>query len=271
MRLLLVFSFIIVLTSCNSYNKLLKSDNPEEKLNAALEYYEAGSYYRTLQLLESILANYRGTIHAEKIYYYYAYSHYHQGEYLVAAYHFATLAKTLPNSQYAEEAMYMSAYCKYFFSPDYYLDQTFTKEAIKDMQLFINKYPKSVRVAEANKMIDEMRAKMELKSFENAKLFVTLNEYKAAIVSLENVIKDFPGTQYTEEAMFLIIKSWYLYAGGSIAEKQQERYEMVKESYQNFITEFPESNYKNEATFYMNSAIKNIEKIVSLNNTEIAN
>ncbi len=263
MRFVIIFVLLVGLTSCNSYNKLLKSDNPEEKLKAAMEYYESGSYFRTLQLLESILASFRGTVQAEKIYYYYAYSHYHQGDYIVAAYHFQTLAKTLPNSQYAEEALYMSAYCKYLYSPDYNLDQSSTTEAIQEMQLFINRYPKSERVADANRIIDEMRGKLERKSFERAKLYVTLEEYQAAVIALQNVVRDFPGTQYTEESMFLVVKAWYLYALGSIESKQLERYEKAKEAYQDFISEYPISAFKNEATLYFNAAVKNIEKIIS--------
>lgn len=263
MRAFLFLTVLFLAVSCNSYNKLLKSDDPETKLKAALEYYENEDYYRTLQLLESILASYRGTVQAEKIYYYYAYSHYHMGEYLVAAFHFSTLAKSLPNSQYAEEALYMSAYCKYLYSPDYNLDQTNTKEAIQEMQLFINKFPKSDRVPEANRIIDEMRAKMEQKSFENAKMYIDLEEYSAAVVALQNVYKDFPGTKYTEEAMFLTVKAWYLYAIGSFPEKQKERYEKVKASYQTFVIEFPESAFRPEAESYYNKAVSGIEKLVS--------
>jgi len=269
MRFFLIILTALTLLSCNTYNKLLKSDNSEEKLKAALEYYESGSYFRTLQLLESVLPAYRGTSQAEKIYYYYAYAHYHQGDYLVAAYHFQTLAKTLPNSQYAEESMFMSAYCKYLYAPEYNLDQTTTKEAIQEMQLFINKFPKSSRVTEANKLIDEMRAKMEFKAFDNAKLYVTLEEYQAAVVALQNVVRDFPGTKFTEEAMFLIVKSWYLYAAGSIVEKQKERYEKAKEAYNLFISEFPESLFKSEAGVYYNASVKNLERI--LTNTETVN
>jgi outer membrane protein assembly factor BamD len=268
MRYFIFILFLAVITSCNSYSKLLKSDDPHAKLEAAMDYYESESYYRTLQLLESVSPFFRGRPEQEKIYYYYAYAHYHQGEYIVAAFHFANLAKTLPNSQYAEESQYMSAYCKYLHSPDFFLDQTFTKEAIQEMQLFINKFPKSERIALANQMIDEMRAKMELKSFENAKMYVQIEEYQAAVVALGNVIKDFPGTKYTEEAMFLKIKAWHLYANGSIAAKQAERYEEVKTAYKNFVNDFPESQFKNEATFYYNSAVKNIEKLLAAQQNE---
>jgi len=265
-RYFLIFVSAFLLVSCKeNYNKLLKSDNPELKLQRALEFYENEDYYRTMQLLESVLATYRGSLEAEKIYYYYAYSHYHMKEYLAASYHFSNLQKTLPNSQYAEEAMFMSAFCKYLNSPDFNLDQTNTKQAITEMQGFINKYPHSDKVSQANAVIDEMRAKLELKLFENAKLFFHLQEYRAAVVAFNNVIKDFPGTQYTEESQFFIIKSWYLYASKSVWSKQIERFSQVKESYQQFIIDYPDSKYKNEAKIMYNNAVKQIDKLITNN------
>jgi outer membrane protein assembly factor BamD len=266
-RYIIFFSIILFFSSCKeNYNKLLKSDNPEIKLQKALEFYENEDYYRTMQLLESVLATYRGSKEAERIYYYYAYSHFHMREYMAASFHFSNLHRTLPNSQYAQEAMFMSAYCRYLNSPDFNLDQTNTKQAIAEMQSFINKYPNSDKIAQANVIIDEMRAKLEIKAFENAKLFFNLQEYRAAIVSFNNVIKDFPGTQFTEESRFLIIKSWHLFASRSISSRQVERFSKVKETYQQFIIDFPNSTFINEARILNNSAIRQLEKLQIANN-----
>lgn len=258
----LIFSLsILLLASCSSYNKMLKSADPDVKLEAAFKYYEDGDYFRAMQLFENVIVSYRGTANAEKILFYYANSFYKTGEYLTAAHHFSSLVKNLPNSQYAEESMYMSAYCKYLFAPEYYLDQSNTIDAIKEMQLFINKYPKSDKLADANRIIDELRSKLERKTFESAKQFFKMKEYKAAIVTFQNLIKDYPGNNFTEEASFMILKSWYLYAEGSLESKKIERYEKVKESFIEFSFDFPESRFLNEAKSLNTNSIKKIESI----------
>lgn len=263
MRNLIFILSILLAFSCNSYNKMLKSADPEVKLEAAYKYYEEGNYYKAMQLFENVIVSYRGTANAEKILFYYATSFYKTGEYLTAAHHFSSLVKNLPNSQYAEESMYMSAYCKYLFAPEYYLDQSNTINAIKEMQLFINKYPKSEKLVEANRIIDELRGKLEKKTFESAKQFFKMKEYKAAIVTFQNLIKDYPGTSFTEEASFMIIKSWFLYAEGSLDSKKIERYEKVKESFIEFSFDFPESKFLKESKDFNATAIKNIERMKS--------
>lgn len=261
MRNLILFISILLFFSCDSYNKMLKSAEPEVKLEAAFKYYEEGNYHRAMQLFENVIVSYRGTANAEKILFHYAYAYYKTGEYLTAAHHFSNLIKNLPNSQYAEESMYMSAYCKYLFAPEYYLDQTNTKNAIKEMQLFINKYPNSERINDANRIIDELRLKLETKNFESAKQFFKMREYKAAIITFQNLIKDYPGTIFTEEAYFMIIQSWFLYAEGSHETKKIERYEKVKETYINFAMDFPDSKFLSQAKNFNNNAIKTIERL----------
>ena len=87
----------------------------------------------------------------------------------------------------------MGAYCNYLNSPDFTLDQTSTVDAIKDLQLFINMYPKSSRLSECNDLIDKLREKLESKDFRIAKLYFRMDDYSAAITSMNNILKDFPG------------------------------------------------------------------------------
>ena len=198
----------IALTSCNKYQKLLKSADNEVKYEAAIDYYEKGDYYRALQLFDPLIAVFRGTKKAETLYYYYAYCYYEQQDYILASYYFKRFVKTFPNSDKTEECVYLSAYCTYLDSPRYNLDQTNTYEAIKDLQLFINMYPDSKRIAECNELMDKLWDKLETKAFAIAKLYYKMGDYKASIFSFENIIKDFPDTQYKEEILFYIIKSY---------------------------------------------------------------
>ncbi len=203
-------SFIILVScllfSCSEYNKLLKSSDLDKKYEMALKYYDKGDYDRAVALLEELMPLYRGTAKAENILYYYAYSNYKLGDYILAGYHFKNFSRTYPNSARAEETAYMNAYCYSLNSPSYTLDQTDTREAIKEFQLFINQYPQSTRINECNVTVDRLRAKLEKKAYDISKQYYYINDYKAAIVSFANVVKDFPETKYREELSFLIIK-----------------------------------------------------------------
>jgi outer membrane protein assembly factor BamD len=87
-----------------------------------------------------------------------------------------------------------------------------------------------------------------------------MEEYKAAVVGFENLMKDFPSTLYREEAMFLGMKSEYLLAENSIESKKNDRYHTALNSYGEFKTAFPESKYGKEAGSIADNCKKKLEK-----------
>jgi len=115
--------FIVILGSCSSYNKIVKSTDYEFKYKKAIEYYEDGEYVRSGTLLKELVGVYRGTNRADKIYYYYAKSMIGQKDYLMAGHYFKTLVKEYPMSEFAEESYFMDGYCSYLMSPKARLDQ----------------------------------------------------------------------------------------------------------------------------------------------------
>jgi len=259
-NILFAVLFIAFACSCGKFNKILKSTNLEDKYAAAEAYYLKGDYYHAQQLFEELITYYRGTSKAEKIYYYYAYSYYGTQDYTTAAYYFKTFATTYPNSKYAREAQYLSAYCTYLDSPDYSLDQANTLSAIKELQLFVDMYPKSDTVVICNKLIDDLRFKLEFKEYEISMLYFKLEDYKAAIVSFKNTIKDYPETKYKEDCLYYIMKANYLYAVNSVESKKTERFKAAILAYDALLQEFPQSKYIKDADAVNKYALKEIDK-----------
>lgn len=233
--------------SCSSFQKLLKSSDNELKYTKAVEYYEKGKYSPAQQLFEQIQSFYKGTDKAEKIAFYTANCYYKQKDYILGGYYFKSFSTNFSTSQYAEEALYMSAYCNYLESPRSSLDQTSTNEAISSLQLFITQYPKSSRIAECNKLIDELRSKLEKKDIDIAMLYYKMSDYKASIVSLNNVLKDYPDTKSKELILYSILDAKYQYAVNSIAEKRLERMQAASEAYDELAAGFPVGEYSEKA------------------------
>ena len=94
---------------------------------------------------------------------------------------------------------------------------------------------------ESEKLISELHNKLSFKAFENAKQYFLTSNYKAAIISLDNVLIDFPSYKNREEVHFLIVKSSYLLAINSIDIKIKERLEATLEAYKQFKDNYPES------------------------------
>ena len=258
---ILIITGILLVTGCSRFNKLVKEGTPEDKYEAAQKYYDKGDYYHALQLYDELIVIYRGITKIKNLYYHYAYAHYHEKDYILASYHFKYYAKTFPRDTNAQEALYMSAYCKYLLSPTYNLDQASTIKAIQEMQSFINTFPNSDKVDDANKIIDELRAKLIEKDFEIARLYYKTEYYRAAVTALNQHIKDYPSTPYKEECMYLIIRANFDYASKSIYKKQRERYNNVIISYNDYISKFPDGEHSKDAMKIFRNAQQRIAKI----------
>lgn len=248
--------FVLLLSSCGDYNKIVKSTDYEFKYKKSLEYYEAGEFVRSSTLLKELLNIYRGTSRADKVYYYYAKSQFGMKDNMMAGHYFKTLVKEFPRSEYAEESQFMVGYCFYLDSPNPRLDQQVTQNAIDALQLFINLYPKSTRVEEANRLIIELRDKLVYKSYVSGKLYYDLKNYKAAVVALSSSLKDFPDTKYREELMYMLLKAKYLLAVNSVEEKKRERLSSALDEYFTFADEYPESKYMKEVEKYHSTTTK---------------
>ena len=82
--IILISSFL----SCSNYQKILKSDDINFKYNEAVKYYKDADFNRAMPIFTELLPLFRGTAKAEELAYYYAYTHYSIGDYLMASYLF---------------------------------------------------------------------------------------------------------------------------------------------------------------------------------------
>lgn len=260
----MLFAFF-VLYGCSDYQKVLKSNDYTKKYEVAMKLYNKKDYQKAYPLLEELVSVKRGTKEAEDIYYYYCYCNYYLDDLISASYHFSQFAKTYPASDRAEEAAYMNAYCYYLGSPQYSLDQSNSYKAIQEMQLFINQYPNSKRVEECNQLIDKLRVKLEKKSYESGMLYFKMTDYKAAVVALNNTLKDYPMTAYREEILFTIIKSHFLLAENSYDNKKAERYKASMDVYYTFIDKFAAGKYAKDAKSIFEKAKQRYETYSSMN------
>ncbi len=252
---------IILLGACKSeFEKIRTNPDPEFLRTKGFEFFEQEEYSKAQSLFELIINGLRGTAEAEKVYFQYAYTHYHQKKYVLASYYFKNFVATYGNSAYKEEAEFMSAYSHYELSPNFRLEQSYTAKAIDGFQLFINTYPNSERVPLCNQLIDEMREKLEDKEFYVGQLYYDTKQYQSATRVFENMLKDFPDTEDHEKIRHFIVKSAYLLAENSVYEKQKERFENVVKKGEEFIVKYPDSPKIKEIQNFIKDAENGMRK-----------
>jgi outer membrane protein assembly factor BamD len=169
----------------------------------------------------------------------------------MASYYLSAFPARFPFSPRAEECHFLSALCAVHNSPEPSLDQTETELALNELQLFVNKYPQSDKIDTCNKVMDELRFKLETKEVLNIRLYAKTENYRAATVSAESFLESYPVSPYREEVSAILLRNSYLLAINSVEKKLAERVAATRQRYNNFIAEFPESVYLREFDDYI--------------------
>lgn len=259
MRKLLILLVAISTVSCSQYQKVLNKGTVEDRYKMATELYDAKKYSKTIPLFEKITPSYRDKPQMERIQFMVADAHYQIKDYNLSSYYFDKFTKNYPKSSKKEEAAYYSALSYYKLSPRYSIDQKETNQAIEALQNFIVTYPSSEYVSEANKLIKELTVKLEKKSFEIAKQYYLIEDYKAAIAAFDNLMSDYLGTVYREEAMFLRFKASNDLALKSVITKKEERLNNAVKAHQKLKRNYPNSKFLEEADKLLDVINKEIE------------
>jgi outer membrane protein assembly factor BamD len=251
---------LLVVSACKSeFERIRTSSDPKEQLDKAQVYFKEEEWIKSQTLFEGLISSMRGKKESEDIYYKYAYTFYHSRNYVSASYHFKTFANTYGASPLREEAEFMSAYCNYKQAPTFRLDQSFSERAIQELEYFVNAYPDSKKVKECNSLIDELRARLEEKAMDEAKLYYHMRYYQSAVTSFETLLKEFPETKSAELVRLYIIRADYELANNSVLDKREDRYKETKRRAADFMERYPKSENLREVQNIQDNANKQLK------------
>lgn len=251
-KYLIILLSAVALTSCGEYNKVLKSTDPNLKLEFAKRAFEQKKYVQASTVLNDIVDQFRGQEKAEDALYLLALSNYENKDYASSSVYFKNYYTRYPRGKYTELARFYCGYGYYLDSPDPQLDQSMTIQAIEELQAFLDYYPRSDKVSIAQNAIFELQDKLTLKQLQNAQLYYNLgnymgNNYESAVIVARNAVKDYPYSKYKEELEMLILKARYQEANNSIEERKADRFRDVIDEYYSFINNYPDSKNRQEA------------------------
>jgi outer membrane protein assembly factor BamD len=200
--LLLFISIAGIFISCSSSEQTeLTTDNPETAFSIAKSKYNKGDYLDAIDDLSLIKLKFSGSSIIDQAIYYLGMSYYRRSEYLLAAYEFDYLLRNYPTSELTESALYQLGLSYTGLSPQYDLDQTYTRLAISEFQNYLEFFPSGKHTSEAERRINELRNKLALKAFSTAEIYYKLDNYRASIIYYDEVLNDFFDTQYADDAL----------------------------------------------------------------------
>ncbi|MBP5260321.1 MAG: outer membrane protein assembly factor BamD [Paludibacteraceae bacterium] len=239
----------------SAYTKLLKNGSNEEKYQAAQQFFAKGDYAKTITLLEQVSRFYRGTKDAENVTYLLATSYTKRKDYISGAHYYQGYTTHYLQYPHYQECMYMLGYCYFQLSPEAELDQSNTMQAIEQFEAYLDRFPHDKHSDEVRSLLSQLREKLAERELANAKLYYNLgdyrgNNYRAAIITAQNAMNDYPDTRYLEDFAWIVVRSKYQEAMRSVEEKKDARCEDAYDECYYFLKEYPETKHAKEIEKY---------------------
>jgi outer membrane protein assembly factor BamD len=200
-NLLILILFSLIIWGCGSSLNTVNMA-PADRLSYAIKLYNDEDYEQAVNEFSSLVLQYPGNAIVDTAQYYTGMTRYKRKEYILGAYEFSKLIKSMPASKLVAESQYMLADCYYKLSPDFTLDQKYTRSAVKEFQAYIDFFPTGDKVPESEVKIKEMNDKLAHKEYYAAYIYTKLEFYNAALKYYDNVVDIYHDTKYAPMAMY---------------------------------------------------------------------
>lgn len=201
------FIFIVVtslLVNCGS-----KSIHIEEDLtpnfNKAMKFFNRDKYPQAKEEFNYIIMTDPGSKLANESQYYKGESLFQMKEFNEAWITFERYARFTNDITKIEKSRYRICECAIHETNSYQRDQKQTMRALDQLQMFIEDFPQSEMVQDAEKSITELRIKLAEKDYEVGRLYLKLDEYEAALIYFRSVLNNYYDTDFADDARIGII------------------------------------------------------------------
>ena len=241
----------------------IRYETPEEAYERGMRAYERGRYDQATEYFQAVFDFGRTHEWADDAQLQLARAYVGNREYILAANEFSRFSQLYPSDERRADAEYERAMAYYELSPGYQLDQTDTERAITQFMLFIERFPQSPLVDEAQARVVELREKLARKQYEAAKLYERRELYEAAALEFERVFDQYPGSAWADDALLGAIQAYIAFAEQSVEARQPERLQKAIDNYERLVQIFQDSPLLDEAQALYERATARIEALTS--------
>lgn len=257
-----VLAFVLLggLVGCSGGQQITHT-GPQDAYEQGMANYEEGDYEQAIRFFRAVFEYGRGNEWAPDAQFRLAMAHRKQGKHLMAANEFQRFTRLYRNHERVPRAEFERADSYYRRSPQYRLDQSDTRQAISLFQLFMDRYPNHELVSEAQKKVDELRAKLARKKYDAAQHYENRDMWKAATETYELVFDQYPDTPWADDALLGAVRSYISYADRSVQQRQAERYQQAIDHYERLTQVFPESELLGRAERLHKEAQRKLESV----------
>lgn len=231
-----IIMLLLNLAGCSS-EEVTKQMTAEQHFQIGMNKYQSRDYLDAIEEFKIVGLQYQGTKVADAAQFYLGECHFYLEEYVLAAYEYDLLIRTMPNSSYVSRARFQRATCYYNMSPRSSLDQENSKKAIEEYQAYLDYFPKDTLVQTAEDRINELNEKAAKKEYENGMTYMYIEYYRAAAYYFDMVLEKYHDTRYAEPAQLKKVE----------ALMERKKYSEAQKELEKFLAKYPHSELLGDA------------------------
>ena len=218
---------MILLAGCGKKDVHLEEDL-SPKFEKAMGYFDKGKYSRAKDEFDYIIMADPGSKISNESQYYMAESMFQIEEYDEASIAFDRYVRFSPDYSKIEKARYRICECAINLSNSYQREQSQTHRALEQLQMFIEDFPASDLIDDAEDEMLALRLKLAQKDYEVGRMYLKLEEYDSALIYFRSVLNHYYDTSFSDDArvgiMFTHILNDNREGAKSYFKSQKERF-----------------------------------------------
>jgi len=236
LSLIVLASVAVFLFGCGSEDDLTQM-SAEERFAIGKAQFDDKEYLKAIESFRLIVLQYPGSEVADDAQFLMAEARFIREEYLLAAFEYDVLMRSMSTSPFVPQARFRKALCYYRLSPSSHLDQEHTRLAVDEFQAFIEYSPTDTLVPQAESMIKELIERLAEKEFKTGLLYMTMEYYRAATISFEHVMEKYHDTKFAESALLKKAEAAYY----------RKKYDDARALLAEFRVKYPASAFAKDA------------------------
>ncbi len=201
----IAFILMVVLLVCCSKKNVHVEEDLSPRFEKAMGYFDRGKFPRARDEFDYIIMTDPGSKIANESQYYMAEALFQMKEYSEASISFDRYVRFSPDYTKIEKSRYRICECAILSSNTYQREQSETLRALDQLQMFIEDFPASDLIEDAENAILELRVKLAQKDFEVGRMYLKLEEYESALIYFRSVLNNYYDTSFADDARIGII------------------------------------------------------------------
>ncbi len=204
LAILLILCLVVGLMGCAKGKYRMQS--PETYYEEAQTALGKEDCWMAEQLFRNLLSDFPGSHLVDDAQFGLAQSSYCSKDYVTSIFEYERLLDEHPASPFIDEARYQIGMCYYKESQSVHHDQEDTYKAIRVFGRFVEDYPRSNLVSDADRRIKELQGKLADHKLVIAENYLRWKKPNSAEVYCEIILREFPDAEAAPSVRFLLAR-----------------------------------------------------------------